>query len=146
MAKKTVKCSAVPGPIEALVEVFSSELSDVEFPGVNAERLATLAAELQATADALAEAEEVLGRARTAHLTARDALAAAADRGIAYARVYASDDDALSATLAAIPLGRSRRAKAPKDKRRVKRAPPKPEPVAQLPISKKGRVSAVQTA
>ena len=145
MTKKTAKSSAVPSPIETLVEVFSRELPGVEFPGVNAEKLATLAAELQATADALAEAEAVLGRARTAHLTAADALAAAADQAIAYARVYASDDEALSATLAAIPLGRTRRTKAP-HKRRAKRAPPKPEPVAQLPIGKKGRVTAVQTA
>ncbi|MEM6992053.1 MAG: hypothetical protein AAF721_16200 [Myxococcota bacterium] len=140
--------SAVPDAIQTLVEIFDADLPDVAFPGVDAARLRELAEHVEQSAAALEDAEQAANAARRAHADARSALVHAAERGAGYARVYASDDEALRAKLADVPLGdRPKRAKTPA--RRGRKAPPKPESgrrngsVAELPFAgRKGKAGA----
>jgi len=96
-------------PIQALLDLFAAELSDVHFADVDAQLLARLAADVQASAEAAAIAHQALERANAAVLERSEALLEQAQRGLAYARVYAERDPALSARLEAIALPRARR-------------------------------------
>jgi hypothetical protein len=99
-------------PVQALLELFATELADVHFADVDAKLLARLAADLQASAEAAASAQQALERANAAVLERSEALLEQAQRGLAYARVYAERNEALSARLEAIALPRARRPRA----------------------------------
>lgn len=130
--------SAVPQPIQQLVEVYEQHLSAVEFPALNARTLREQADEVEHAAQALAQARAALERATERHSDALAVLRASADRGLGYARVYGSDDEALSEALSPISLakkgrtGRSSNAKAPKKRARSKKA--QPDNVTELPL------------
>ena len=126
--------SAVSAPVAALIELFQVALPEVEFPDVDAARLAQLAAALETSAQRLAAAEQALADARQAHASAYQALRTAAARGLGYARIYASDDESLLQRLAAIELDESTRRKAP-PKRRGKRSRAKTADVTELPLA-----------
>lgn len=99
-------------PIQALLDLFAAELSDVHFADVDAQLLGRLASDVQASAEAAAIAHQALERANAAVLERSEALLEQAQRGLAYARVYAERDPALSARLEAIALPRARRPRA----------------------------------
>ncbi|MDP9034015.1 MAG: hypothetical protein M3O50_04365 [Myxococcota bacterium] len=102
----------LPAPLHTVLELFETSLAGVRFPDVDAQTLGRLAAEVEAAAEAVAVAQAALDTARRALLERQDALYQQAQRGLAYARVYAENDEALSARLDAIALSRpSRRTK-----------------------------------
>lgn len=124
----------VPEPVNALIEVFEAQLPDVEFPGVSAQLLRSQATTVDEAARAVAEAETALKQARSAHAEAFAALRAAAERGMGYARVYATDDETLTQALGAIELKPARTRRLP-PKKRARKPKAKPDNVAELPLA-----------
>ncbi len=123
----------VPEPIQALIDVFENKLPKVEFPGVNAASLREQATTVDAAAEAVADAEAALREARATHAEAYGALRTAAERGLGYARVYASDDEELTEALGAVQLKPAKPRRMP-PKKRGRKPKAKPDNVAELPL------------
>ncbi|PTL84738.1 hypothetical protein [Vitiosangium sp. GDMCC 1.1324] len=100
--------------MRALLEVFSTELSEVKFPDVDAEVLEEAAGRVRAQAEAVAKAQAALEAARQALGESQEALLQKGQRALSYARVFAEEDAELSTKLEAISL--------PKPARKVVRA------------------------
>ena len=75
--------------ISELIEVFTENLAEVQFPDVDAGRLAELAGVVRDKAADLARLSEQMAAARQALDEAQDELRQTARRGLAYAKVYA---------------------------------------------------------
>lgn len=101
--------NAIAPPIQSLLELFSTSLAEVRFADVNARTLTGLASDARAAAEVVAAAEAALEAAREALQEKQDALLTHAQRALAYARVYAENDDALGLQLDAITLPRPAR-------------------------------------
>ena len=95
--------------MRALLEVFSTDLSEVKFPDVDAEVLEEAAARVKAQADAVAQAQAALEAARQVLAEGQEALVQKGQRALAYARVFAEEDAELSTKLEAISLPRAGR-------------------------------------
>ncbi|MEZ4364864.1 MAG: hypothetical protein R2939_01090 [Kofleriaceae bacterium] len=80
---------ALPPEIEAVLALFAGELAAVGFPDVDGARLTALAEQVRRAGDEVARAREALDAAEAAAAEALGALRVAAERGLAYARVYA---------------------------------------------------------
>lgn len=104
--------SPIAPPVQALLDLFATDLADVHFADVDAQLLARLAVDLEASAEAAAIAQEALERANAAVLERSDALLEQAQRALAYARVYAERNPPLLERLEAITLPRARRPRA----------------------------------
>ncbi len=124
----------VPEPVNALIEVFEAQLPDVEFPGVSAQSLRSQATTVDDAAHAVAQAEAALKQARSVHAEAFAALRTAAERAMGYARVYATEDEALTQALGAIELAPARTRRLP-PKKRGRKPRAKPDNVAELPLA-----------
>lgn len=94
----------LPAPLQALLDLFATELAEVHFADIDASTLARLTREVQTANDTTLAAQAVLDGARTALQERRDTLVQHAHRALAYAKVYAENDEALSARLEAIAL------------------------------------------
>jgi hypothetical protein len=90
--------------MRALLEVFSTELSEVKFPDVDTEVLEDGAGRVRDQAEAVARAQAALDAARQALADSQDALLQKGQRALAYARVFSEEDAELSAKLEAISL------------------------------------------
>jgi hypothetical protein len=101
--------SAIPAPVRTVLDLFASDLADVRFGDVDAEALARVAADVQAAADVVASAQASLESARGTLHDRQEALLQQTQRALAYARVYAEADEALSTRLEAITLPRPAR-------------------------------------
>jgi hypothetical protein len=101
--------SPIPTPIQTVLALFTTSLADVRFADVDAEQLARLAADVEAAAENVAAAQATLDVAREALQESQDALLHKAQRALAYARVYAENDESLLARLEAISLPRAAR-------------------------------------
>jgi hypothetical protein len=126
-------------PIAALMELFRSELQGVQFPDMDAAVLAAGAAEVHERAAEVARAEEALAAARSAMEQGQEALLQKAGRALAYARIYAETDEALTRKLEAIALPRLPRrgvtpptAEGPIEVPRKRGRPPTVRPAATL--------------
>ena len=106
--------SPIAPPVQALLDLFATELADVHFADVDAQLLARLAVDLEASAEAAALAQQALERANAAVLERSDALLDQAQRALAYARVYAERNPALLERVEAIALPRARLARRPR--------------------------------
>jgi hypothetical protein len=105
--------SAHDGYMKPLLELFESSLADVRFADVDAQALASAAGEVEAAEGELNAAQAVVDAARAKLSDRQEMLLLAAHRALAYARVYAEPDEALSARVNAIALPRPvRRARA----------------------------------
>lgn len=93
-------------PIRELLDIFTTSLADVKFGELDAASLEAKAAEVRAAAAHLAAVQTSLEAARTAFETQQETLQQMAQRAMAYARVYAETNGALTATLEAIALPR----------------------------------------
>jgi hypothetical protein len=100
---------AIPSPIQSLLDLFATALVEVRFADVDAQTLARAAADVQAASAVVATAQSALDEARLALHERQEILLALAQRAIAYARVYAENDETLSGRLGAIALPRSAR-------------------------------------
>jgi hypothetical protein len=85
--------------------LFERELSGVAFPEVSAAALAQAVAEVEAAARQRDSLRAEVAAAEAALESSRNALVRLAERGLAYAKVYAAEDAALTATLDAIRFG-----------------------------------------
>jgi hypothetical protein len=100
---------AIPAPIQTILALFTTSLADVRFADVDGPTLARLAAGVEAAAEAVAAAQSMLDAERDALQERQDALLQHAQRALAYARVYAEGDVALSEQLDTINLPRPTR-------------------------------------
>lgn len=98
--------------LQEVLTLFSADLAEVTFPGVDASTLADLAEQVRARAVDVARARAVLEETRTALLEAQDLLEERAHRAVGYARVFAEGDAELEERLAALALNRGRPRKA----------------------------------
>ncbi|GAB4570557.1 MAG: hypothetical protein Tsb0020_25410 [Haliangiales bacterium] len=108
---------SIPADIAAFLSVFDEHLSELSFPDVDGELLRRQVAEVSRESDALARLSEQLREQRQAVERAEATLRRLAERGLAYAKVYADGDPALSAALDELSLGAAPASK-PSRKRR----------------------------
>jgi hypothetical protein len=101
--------TAIPNPIQTLLDLFTTSLADVRFADLDGQTLARYAAEVDAAAACVSAAQSALDAARGALQEKQDALLHQAQRALAYARVYAEGDEALSVQLEAVTLARATR-------------------------------------
>jgi hypothetical protein len=98
--------NAISPPVQSILDLFTTDLADVRFADVDAQTLARIAADVEAAAVHVAEAQAALDGARAALQERQDTLLQHAQRALAYARVYAESDAVLSERLDAIALPR----------------------------------------
>lgn len=117
--------SYVSPAVQAVIDVFQGPLADVRFADVEASALVNLAHAAELAAADLAQHEAQLSELRQALADRQEALLVLAQRGLAYARVYAEHDEALSEQLSRITLP-----KATKPRKANSKAvePARPEP------------------
>jgi len=104
-----MSAKAIPAPIQTLLDLSTTSLADVRFADVDGQSLARFAAEVEVADDAVVAAQSALDEAREALQEKQDALLQQAQRALAYARVYAESDEALSGRLEAVTLPRATR-------------------------------------
>jgi hypothetical protein len=100
---------AIPSPLQAILNLFATTLADVRFADLDAKTLASLASEVEAAAAVVESAEAALAAARGTLQARQDALLQQVQRAVAYARVYAENNEALSQRIDAIALPRTPR-------------------------------------
>lgn len=105
--------SAIPAPIQTLLDLFTTSLAEVRFADVDGQTLGRCAAEVESAAEAVASAQATLDAARETLQVKQETLLQRAQSALAYARVYADGDEALGSQLDGVSLPRSsRRARA----------------------------------
>jgi len=142
-AAAALEPSPIPEPVQQLLDVYRESLAGVEFPETSAAILEGAAQDLVAKAGALEAARAAVSDAEAAVQAASTALLQVAERGLAYARIFAADDGALSDQLAAIklpsgkPRGRKARPAVEEKARAEDRAERDPDPSPQPSASPK---------
>jgi hypothetical protein len=110
---------------------------------------------VESAAEAVALAQSALDAAREALQDKQDALLQRAQRALAYARVYADGDEALSGQLDGVNLPRSTRRSRPEDALVLSADPqpsprprgrPRKAPVPKAPTTAAGHGEAIETA
>ena len=102
-----------PPAIQSVLELFKGPLASVRFADVDAAGLANLAAEVESAANEVNGHEAKLAQLRQELVGRQEALLLLAQRALAYARVYAENDDALLEELNRIALPRGAKARKP---------------------------------
>lgn len=121
--------SVIPAPVQTLLDLFTTTLADVRFADVDDQTLRRCAAEVESAAEAVASAQALLDVARETLQQKQDALLQRAQSALAYARVYAEVDEALSTQLDSVSLPRStRRSRAVEGLVLSAEPPPAPRP------------------
>lgn len=105
--------SPISPALQAVLELFDTELLALKFPDVDQAVLREAAARVMTQAEAVAAAEQALATAREGLGDAQEALLGKCQRALAYARVYAEEDRELSRRLESINLPRPRAKAAP---------------------------------
>ncbi len=98
---------AIPPPIQAILAIFEGPLRELRFGDIDAAALRRLASDVENSATELEAQQAALNAARQTLGERQEQLLGQAQRALAYARVYAENDEALSAQLAAIHLPRA---------------------------------------
>ncbi len=106
---ETTPSPVLPPSLQDLVDLFQGPLQAVRFPDIDAERLMALVAEVGVAQEAVEEAEQLLAEAKREREERLEALVNKAHRALAYARVFAEEDQELSAKLATVNLPKSRK-------------------------------------
>ncbi|MCP4503338.1 MAG: hypothetical protein GY822_25665 [Deltaproteobacteria bacterium] len=114
----------IPQPICALIELFSSTLRDVKFPGVDEKVLSALSDEVHHASADLEKAQAAVEAARLALDEKQKDLRKKAQHGLSYARVFADGDLELQKELAEISLVSSPKAPRKTTRKRKKNAEP----------------------
>ena len=92
----------IPPAVQAIVDLFNDDLDEVNFPDVNAQTLAAMTRDVQDRADALAEARDALELAQKNLADASGVLLGKAERALAYATVFAEEDETLTVKISGI--------------------------------------------
>lgn len=101
--------NAIPPPVQTVLDLFATHLPDVRFGDLDAQSLARLAGDVQSASEVVAAAQVALDSARGTLHERQEVLLLQVQRALAYARVYAEADDALSSHLEAVALPRAAR-------------------------------------
>jgi hypothetical protein len=99
--------TSLPPPVQSVLELFQGPLASVRFADIDAAGLAQLAAEVEAASTDVREHENKLGELRQILAQRQEALLALAQQALAYARVYAENDEALLEAVNRISLPRA---------------------------------------
>lgn len=99
--------SSLSSPLQAVIDVFSGPLDGVRFADIDGDGLAALATEVETLNSEVELHEARLAELREALAQKQESLLALAQQALAYARIYAESDEALSATLNEIALPRA---------------------------------------
>jgi hypothetical protein len=99
--------------IQSVLELFKGPLRSIRFADIDADGLANLAAEVEAAASEVQRHEEKLAELRHGLAQRQEALLLLAQRALAYARVYAEDDEPLLEALNGIALPRAAKSRKP---------------------------------
>lgn len=99
----------ISGQVQAVLDLFASALVEVRFADLDAAALSRAASEVNVAAERVAAAQAALDDACAVLKERQNALLLQAQRALAYARVYAETDDALSTLVENISLPRSSR-------------------------------------
>jgi hypothetical protein len=94
-------------PLQAVVALFRGPLQNVRFGDIDAAGLSTLAQEVEGAAADVQAHEAKLSELRQLLSQKQEALLGLAQQALAYARIYAEGDEALSAELNEIALPRA---------------------------------------
>ena len=100
----------IPTAVKAALDLFENNLGDLRFGDIDAKTLARSAADVREVAAVVASAQASLDSAQRALEERQDALLDQVQRAVAYARVYADNDEPLRQKLEAIRLPRATRA------------------------------------
>jgi len=101
--------TAIPPAVQTVLDLFTTDLADVRFGDLDAPALARIASDVEAASEVVVAAQLALDVARGALHERQETLLQQAQRALAYARVYAEADLALTARLDAIALPRASR-------------------------------------
>ncbi len=134
----------ITAPVRIAIELFESALAEVRFPDVDATTLARSAAEVDAAGRAVSVAQAELDTARSALQERQEALLGQVQRAIAYARVYAENDEELTQRLSAIALPRAARPARSKEESALVLSSSAPESAA-APRRRRRRASAAES-
>lgn len=99
--------SSLSAPLQAVVDLFSGPLQGVRFAEIDADTLGTLATEVESIGSEVEVREAELASLREALTQKQEVLNTLAQQALAYARIYAESDEALSAELDEIALPRA---------------------------------------
>ena len=97
---------SIPPVVKQILDLFSRDLAEASFGGLDRRVLEEAASRVAAHAEAVDRAEAALEAARATLAESQEVLHGRAQRALAYARVFAEDDPELSARLEAITLPR----------------------------------------
>lgn len=100
-------------PIQSVLELFNGPLSSVRFADIDASGLTQLASEVEAAALEVQHHEARLAELRQGLAQRQEALLVLAQQALAYARVYAENDEPLLDELNRISLPRAAKARKP---------------------------------
>jgi hypothetical protein len=134
--------TSLPTPIQSILEIFKGALSNVRFADIDASGLATLAAEVETAAAEVQHHEAKLAELRQDLVQRQEALLVLAHQALAYARVYAENDEALLEELNRISLPRAAKARKPTAKTIAARDADRPAPPADTPPSLEAEAAA----
>ncbi|HYQ04523.1 MAG TPA: hypothetical protein VER96_37880 [Polyangiaceae bacterium] len=96
--------SYISPSVQAVIDLFQGPLAEVRFADVDVSTLANLARAAEAAAEELAQHEARVSELKQVLADRQEALLLLAQRGLAYARVYAEADEALTEQLSRINL------------------------------------------
>jgi hypothetical protein len=99
--------TSLSSPLQAVISLFSGPLQGVRFADIDAEGLSSLAAEVESLGSEVETLDAQLTNLREALAQKQEALLALAQQALAYARIYAESDEALTAELNEIALPRA---------------------------------------
>lgn len=118
-------------PIQSVLELFQGPLANVRFADIDAAGLTKLAAEVEAASAEVDQQEQKLTELRQVLAQRQEALLTLAQQALAYARVYAENDEALLEELNRIVLPRSAKPKKPSARANGPRDTAQAEPVLE---------------
>ena len=128
----------IPSGVHTVISLFEGPLKSVNFPNIDRERLQERIQEVESSAQ---ELNDLLARVDGLQQTiaeAKDRLVKDAERAVAYARVYAAEDEALLETLSSVEFGSS----ADKKRRPRKAAAGAAAEAGQAPKKRKPKAAA----
>lgn len=99
--------TSLPPPVQSVLELFRGPLASVRFADIDGAGLSQLADEVEAAASEVREQEAKLAELRQSLAQRHEALLALAQQALAYARVYAENDEALLDAVNRISLPRA---------------------------------------
>lgn len=121
--------NAIPGPVQTVLDLYATTLADARFGDIDHKKLASVATDVESAAATVAAAQSALDAAKLTLQERQEVLLQNAQRALAYARVFAESDEALSAKLDAIALPRAaRRVRPTEPEVLVLSAAPQPRP------------------